>query len=321
MQRKILITGSTGFVGYHLIEYLLSKKKDCEIYGTYLDESSLNSFIGYKDKVNFLKGDLTDNNIVKDIVSRIKPDTVYHLAAFAATSKSFNLPIEVIMNNVSVQVSLLEAVRKSKLFDTKILVVSSGDIYGKVLEKDLPVNEDTKLNPANPYSVSKITQDYLGLQYFITYGLKIIRARPFNHIGPGQSPNFVVSAFSKKIAEIEKGKRDPVLPVGNLNSRRDFTNVKDIVRAYDLLIDKGQEGEVYNIGSGKSYKIGDILDMLLSFSKEKIKVEIDEKLLRPVDEHNLYCDYSKLNKLTGWEPTISIEDTLRQTLDYWRNII
>lgn len=321
MQRKILITGSTGFVGHHLVEYLLNNKKDCEIYGTYLDESSLSSFVEYKDRVNFLKGDLTNNNIVEDIVSKIRPDTVYHLAAFTATSKSFDLPTEVIMNNVSVQVSLLEAIRKNKLFDTKILIVSSGDIYGKVSQKDLPVNEDTQLNPANPYSVSKITQDYLGLQYFIAYDLKIIRARPFNHIGPGQSPNFVVSAFSKKIAEIEKGKREPVLPVGNLNSKRDFTNVKDIVRAYDLLIDKGQAGDVYNIGSGKSYRIGDILDILLSFSKEKIKVEIDKNLLRPVDEPDLFCDYSKLNKLTGWEPTIQIKETLRQTLDYWRNII
>ena len=217
--------------------------------------------------------------------------------------------------------NLLEAVKKAKLKDTRILVVSSGEIYGAVSKKDLPINENTVLKPTSPYSVSKITQDFLGLQYHLSYKLKIIRVRPFNHIGPRQSPAFVVSAFAKKIAEIEKNKREPVLSVGNLESARDFTDVRDMIKAYVLAVEKGKEGEVYNLGSGRSYKISEILDKLFSLSNVKIKIEIDKNLLRPTDIPDLVCDGAKFTKFTNWKPKIPIDVTLKDTLDYWRNII
>lgn len=320
MKKKVLITGSSGFVGEHLIKYLLNSGES-EIYGTYLGDSSINKLKEIKDKINLEKIDLTDKNATLELIKKIKPDEIYHLAAFTSPALSFDNPQEVISNNTAVQINILEALKKQEMIAAKILIVSSGDVYGKVKEEDLPIDEDTPFNPSNPYAVSKLTQDFLGLQYFLAHRLSVARVRPFNHIGPGQSPNFVVSAFSKKIADIEKGNMEPVLKVGNLESRRDFTSVYDVVRAYNLVLEKGKLGDVYNIGSGKSYKIGDILEILLSFSKQKIKIEVDKSLFRPIDEKDLICDYSKLNKLTGWEPEVSIEETLQETLDYWRNII
>ena len=181
----------------------------------------------------------------------------------------------------------------------------------------MPINENCPLNPTDPYAVSKITQDFLALQYFNAYGLKTIRIRAFNHVGPGQSPFFVISAFAKKIAEIEKGTLNEIT-VGNLDSKRDFTDVRDMVKAYSLIIEKGQPGDVYNIGSGKSYAISEILNKLISFSKKKIDVKIDKSLLRPIDNPELVCDATKIRKIIDWEPKVPIDKTLEDTLNYWR---
>lgn len=318
MSKKILVTGASGFVGSHLID-LLIKNNETSIVGTYNSENSLAN-LG-ENKIEAIKVDLTSQKEVADLISKVKPDVLYHLAAFTSPSESFDSPNETFANNISCQINLLEEIKKNKLVDTKILVVSSAEVYGLVEKEDLPIDEDTSFNPTNPYAVSKLAQDFLGRQYFLAHNLKIVRVRPFNHIGPGQSPNFVVSSFAKKIAEIEKGKRKPILPTGNLNTKRDFTDVRDTVKAYTSLIEKGENGEVYNAGSGVSYKISEILDMLLSYSKAKITVESDKSLLRPIDNPELVCDFSKLKNLTGWTPTIPIEKTLKDTLDYWRNII
>lgn len=318
--KRVLITGLTGFAGSYLAEYLVSLGR-YDVSGTYLFDSSLINVDNVKNKLNLIKADLTSERKVFDVIKKATPEIIFHLAALASPADSFKNPSETLTNNISLQVNLLEAVRKSNLLDTKILVVSSADIYGKVNKEDLPIDENTKLMPTNPYSVSKIAQDFLGLTYFLSYNLKIIRVRPFNHIGPRQSPQFVVSSFAKQIAEIEKGKRDSTLHVGNLDSKRDFINVKDIARAYVLAIEKGKYGDVYNIGSGTSYKIADILNILVSMSSKKIKIERDEALVRPSDNQELLCDVSKFKKVTGWEPKISIEETLKDTLDYWRNII
>ena len=317
---KILITGITGFAGSYLAEYLVSKG-EYDINGTYLLDSSLINVDKVKDKLNLVRMDLTSEKEVFYTVKKISPSIIFHLAALTSPADSYKNPSETLTNNISLQVNLFEAVRKSNLLDAKILVVSSADIYGKVKKEDLPIDEDTQLMPTSPYSVSKIAQDFLGLAYFLSYNLKIIRVRPFNHIGPRQSPQFVVSSFAKQIAEIEKGKREPILRVGNLDTKRDFINVKDIARAYVLAIEKGKYGEVYNIGSGKSYKIFDILSMLIDMSSRKIKIEKDESLFRPSDNRELLCDTRKFQKLTSWKPKISIEETLKDTLDYWRNII
>jgi len=317
---KALITGITGFAGSYLAQHLISANR-YEVSGTYLIEDSLKNVNGIKKKLNLIKADLSEEKSVFKIIKDVSPDVIFHLAALTSPADSFKNPTETLTNNISLQINLMEAVRKNNLLDTKILIVSSGEIYGIVKKEDLPIDEETPLMPTNPYSVSKIAQDFLGLTYFLSYNLKIVRVRPFNHIGPRQSPNFVVSSFAKQIVEIEKDKRESVLRVGNLETKRDFTNVKDIVRAYILAIEKGKYGEVYNIGSGISYKISDILNKLVSMSSSKIRIEKDEALFRPSDNPDLICDANKFTELTGWEPQIPMETTLKDTLDYWRNII
>ncbi len=316
--KKVFITGISGFAGGHLLKHLTGK--DYEIFGTYLYLDNLKR-LNTSRKVNLSKIDLRKDKEVYTLIEKVKPDIIFHLAALPSSSDSFNQPQETIVNNVSPQINILESLRKLNLTDCIVLVISSAEIYGKVSKENLPIDEETPFNPTNPYAVSKLTQDFLGLQYFLSYNLRVIRVRPFNHIGPGQSLGFVVSDFAEKIARIEKGKAKPILSVGNLEAKRDFTDVRDMVRAYGLAVEKGIPGEVYNIGSGKSYKISEILKILLSFSKEKIIVRVDKSLFRPVDNPELVCDPSKFIRQTGWTHEIEIEKTLKDTLDYWRNII
>ena len=317
---KALITGITGFAGSFLAEHLVSTGK-YEVSGTYLFEESLRNVDAVKSSLNLLKADLSDGEKVSEIVKKTSPSIIFHLAALTSPADSFKSPTETLMNNISLQINLLEAVRKYNLLKTKILVISSADIYGLVKKENLPIDEQTPMTPTSPYSVSKIAQDFLGLTYFLSYKLKIVRMRPFNHIGPRQSPNFVVSTFAKQIAEIEKNKREPILHAGNLDTKRDFTNVKDIVRAYALAVEKGVDGEAYNIGTGTSNKISDILNRLVSMSSKNIKIKKEKSLFRPSDNPELLCNADKFRKLTDWKPEISIDTTLKDILDYWRNII
>jgi len=319
--KKVLITGISGFAGSHLAEFLISKK-EYFVSGTYLLEDSVkrNNW-KIKDSIKLIKIDLTYTKQVNSLIKSIKPDLVFHLAALPYTSASFKNPLSTLQNNIAAQMSILLAIKENKMFDTKVLVVSSAEVYGLVDKKDLPINEETKLMPTSPYAVSKIAQDFLGLQFFLSYNLKIVRVRPFNHIGPRQSTSFVVAAIARRIAEIEKGKHEAIISVGNLTPKRDFTDVRDMIRAYVLAIEKGEFGQVYNIGSERSYRISEILDSLIKLSKSKIKVRIDKNLLRPVDIPELLCDATKFRKLTNWHPDIPIDITLKDTLDYWRGMV
>lgn len=319
MPKKVFITGITGFAGSHLTAEIF-ESNTYTVTGTYIGERGLDT-LPFREKVDLVRLDLNDAASVEDVLKEKKPDFLIHLAALTSPSESFKRPTETITANVQMQINILEALWKNNLKDTKVLVVSSADTYGIVKPEDLPIDENTPFNPTNPYAVSKIVQDYIGLQYFISYKLPIIRVRPFNHIGPGQLPHFVISSFAKQIAEIEKGKKEPVLMVGNLETKRDFTDVRDVVSAYILALEKGMPGDVYNIGSGISHKISDVLDLLLSFAKIHIAVKVDESRLRPSDTPELLCDPSKFKKASGWEPKISLEQTLKDTLDYWRKIV
>ena len=309
---KIFIIGINGFVGKHLI----GQYSEDEIVG--LVKDSTGEDLGKNVKTH--QGDILDKQRIQDIISEIRPDIIFHLAALTSPAESLKNPVETINNNISGQLNILEAVRNLEL-DCKMLVVSSAEVYGNVNEKNIPTTESAELLPNTPYGVSKATQDLLGYQYSKSYGLKNVRVRPFNHIGPGQAPIFVVSAFAKQIAMIERGQQEKIIKVGNLTPKRDFTDVRDVVRAYKLLMEKGKFGEVYNIGSGKSYEISEILNILMSFSTEKIDVVEDSALVRSVDVKELRCDFSKLKNDTGWEPEIPIEKSLKDTLDYWRDII
>ena len=315
--KKALITGITGFAGSHLADYLLGK--GYKVSGTYLTDDSRQN-LPQEEKCSLHKLNLLDEKNTFDLVQDEKPEYIFHLAALPVTRDSSNNPKETFINNICAQINLLEAVKKIGLTDSRILVVSSAEVYGLVAPENIPIDEDTPFNPTNPYSVSKIAQDYLGLQYFLSDKLKTIRVRPFNHIGPRQSPMFVVSAFAKRIVEIEKG-HEKIMKVGNLHSKRDFTDVRDMVKAYLLAIEKGREGEVYNIGSGVSYEISKILQMLLGLSNAQIKTEEDSSLITSSDSPERTCDFSKFNSLTGWKPEIPIEKTLVDTLDYRRSKI
>lgn len=315
---KVLITGITGFAGNYLSDYLLKQNK-FEVSGTYLNDKSLSN-LDNKDSLKLYKVDLLDPQATDKLVQYEKPDYLFHLAALTSAKKSFSDPKETFVNNVSGQINLLESIVKSELFETKILIVSSAEVYGLVGPEDLPIDESTPFNPTNPYSVSKLAQDFLGLQYFNSHKLNIVRVRPFNHVGPKQPPHFVVSAFANKIALIEKGK-ESVMSVGNLEAKRDFTDVRDMVRAYLLALEKGKSGDVYNLGSGTSHKISEILDILKGMSTTEINIEQDPSLMRPSDDPELLCDPSKFENLTGWKPEIPIEKTLEDTLEYFRKIV
>lgn len=315
--KKALITGITGFAGSFLAESLIATG-EYEVLGTNLSDNSLRNIESIKDKLNIKKIDLQDFDSVKNYINEEKPDVVFHLAALASAADSFKKPSEYINNNIDAQINLLEAIRAANI-TPRILIVSSAEVYGDVSVSDLPIDEETPIRPVNPYAVSKVAQDFLGLQYFLSYKLPIIRVRPFNHIGPRQAPSFVVASFAKKIVDIEKGKTEPVLLVGNLNAKRDFTDVRDMANAYIEIIEKGEPGEVYNIGSGRSTQISDILEKMMSFSDKKIQVEPDENLFRPIDVPELVCDNSKLKNVTNWEPVIPLDQTLKETLEYWRS--
>lgn len=319
MRKKIFITGINGFAGSHLAELLV--KLGDEVHGVVRSKKKVENITNVKDSLTLHEADLLEAETVHSILEKVRPEVVYHLAAYTPTGQSFKIPSETISNNVSCQVNLFEGVRKNNLFDTKIMIASSAEIYGLVSAQDLPVDEETQLRPISPYAVSKIAQDYLGLQYFLSHNLRIIRVRPFNHIGPRQSTRFVVPDFAKQIAMIEKNKKKPAMKVGNLESKRDFADVRDIILAYTMLVENGKAGEVYNIGSGASYKIADILDILLSLSKVKITVEQDSSLFRPTDTPDIRCDNTKLLSICDWKPQVSIEDSLRDTLEYWRKIV
>lgn len=310
---KALVTGINGFAGTHLSNLLI--QKNYEVFGIVKPAKDV------KLDSHFFAVDIQDFEGIKKVIAEITPDHIYHLAALTSPARSFQNPAETVTTNISGQLNILEAVKQLGLSETKVLVVSSAEIYGSANEEDLPLNEKAPIKPLSPYAVSKVAQDFLGYQYNKAHNIKTVIVRPFNNIGPHQAPIFVIPAFAKQIAEIEKGIKEPVLKVGNLESRRDFTDVRDVVRAYELLMQKGENGGAYNIGSGKSHKISEILEMLLSLSDKKIVVEKDSALMRPGDIPELRCDYDKLHKATGWKPEIDIEESLKDTLDYWRNII
>lgn len=312
---RALITGINGFAGSHLAEHLLSR--EYEVSGTILPGTSLENIKEIQDKLHLMYSDIRDLGSIREAISKAEPAQIYHLAAMTSVADSFKNPHATFEVNVSGTINLLEAVRGLKI-DPAILLAGSAEVYGAVPPEKLPIKEDYPFQPLNLYAVSKATVDMIGYQYFKSFGLKIIRTRSFNHIGPKQSENFVVSAFAKQIAEIEKGLCEPTLKVGNLKAKRDFTDVADVVVAYRLLAEKGSPGEAYNVCSGKGYSIKEILGTLLSFVKIKIKVEQDKERMRPSDIEIIYGDNSKIKALCNWQTGKTINNALIETLNWWR---
>ncbi|MGB8952226.1 MAG: GDP-mannose 4,6-dehydratase [Candidatus Aminicenantales bacterium] len=314
---KVLITGITGFAGSHLAEYILANHSKAKVCGLIRWRSRMDNICHFIDKIELHEADLKDIVSLNKCLAEIRPDIVFHLAAQSFVPSSWKLPAETFAINVIGQINLFEALLSLQL-NPKIQVAGSSEEYGQVNSDEIPMKETNALRPLSPYAVSKVAQDLLGYQYFRSYGLRVVRTRGFNHTGPRRGDVFVTSNFAKQIAEIEKGKRKPVIYVGNLEAKRDFTDVRDVVRAYWLTLEKGVDGEVYNIGTGKPLAMKEVLDTLLSMSQVKVKIEVDPSRLRPSDVPILYPDCTKFKKLTGWEPRIPLEKTFQDLLNYWR---
>jgi len=314
---RALITGITGFAGSHLAEYILAEHPGVEVYGLVRWRSRTENIEAVRGRVVLKEGDLKDMVSLRTVLDQVRPDRIFHLAAQSFVPSSWRLPAETFAVNALGQINLFEAALSLKLAP-RIQIAGSSEEYGHVNPDEVPMKETNPLRPLSPYAVSKVAQDLLAYQYFKSYGLPAVRTRGFNHTGPRRGDVFVTSNFAQQIVEIEKGKREPVIRVGNLEAKRDFSDVRDIVRAYWLAAEKGEPGEVYNIGSGRAYAMREVLETLLAKSKVKVRVEVDPERLRPSDVPILLSDSSKFRTLTGWEPRIPFEKTMGDLLDYWR---
>ncbi len=306
---RILITGAGGFVGRHLSAHLAAAEPEAALIGTtLLPEERVHPALSESQRVN-----LVDEQATRALVADCRPDAIYHLAAQAFVPRSFDDPWETLENNIRAQLNIIRACLALQL-RPRILVVSSAEIYGAATAAQLPMDESAPIRPTNPYSVSKVAQDMLALQYHLSHDLPIMRARPFNHIGPGQNARFVAPAFALQIAKIEAKQAEAVIYVGNLSAKRDFTDVRDIVRGYHLIAARGKAGEAYNIASGVARSIHSLLETLLGLSALDIKTRVDPARLRPVDVPEIRGDASKLRRDTGWGQRLSFKETLSDVL-------
>jgi GDP-mannose 4,6-dehydratase len=319
---KVLITGITGFVGSHLAEYILTNHPEVAVHGLKRWRSPKDNIRGILDKIQLHDGDLRDLSSMVGVLQATKPDIVFHLAAQSFVTTSYSAPIDTLDCNISGTANLLEAIRICGM-NPVIHICSSSEVYGQVAKEDLPIREECPLRPVSPYAVSKVGEDMLGYMYWQAYGIKTIRTRMFTHSGPRRGEVFVDSFFSLQVARIEKGMQEPVIRVGNLDSVRTFADVRDTVRAYWLLAQKCQPGEVYNIGGDVTMTIREMLDMLLGMTsyKGKIEVRVDPALIRPADVTLQIPCADKFKSETGWTAAIPYEQTLRDMLDYWRHEI
>ncbi len=308
---RALITGVGGFVGPHLVREL-RRSTDWAVFGLCRQR-------GAGEGYTPLVADLLDRERVARVVAAVAPTHVFHLAAQSHVPTSNEDAGGTLTNNIVGQINLLDACRALPE-PPRVLIVGSSEEYGLAEPGEMPLHEDQPFRPTNPYAVSKVAQDLLGWQYFVAHGLPVVRARPFPHIGPGQSDRFAVAAFARQVAEIEAGRREPVVRVGNLEAQRDFLDVRDVVRAYHLALTRGAPGAVYNIGSGVAVRMRAVLDRLLALSPATVEVAIDSDRLRPSDVPLLVADSGALRAATGWRPVVPFEQSLRDTLDWWRGV-
>jgi GDP-mannose 4,6-dehydratase len=313
---KIWITGGGGFMGLHLAN-LLAEKGD-EVLATYYPPEEKNKKIN--PKVRFEECDVRDKEKVYSILKEFKPEKIFHLAAQSLPTVSWENPWETIETNLIGTVNIFEGVKKLKL-NSKVLVACSSAEYGFVTEKEVPVKESHSLKPLHPYGVSKVGEEMLSYQYFKNFGIKSIPVRIFNTTGPGKT-NDVCSDFTRRLIEIEKGiNKEKKLSVGNLEARRAITDVRDVIKAFDIALDKASFGEVYNISGEKVYQMKEIVEILRKLVDFEFSVEVDKKLIRPTDEPIIYGDSGKFKKETGWKQEIPLEKTLKDMLDYWREVL
>jgi GDP-4-dehydro-6-deoxy-D-mannose reductase len=310
---RVLVTGAAGFVGSHLLHHLRAHDARSEIHGTTLDSAQV---LREPDATGHVVN-LLDADAVTETLRRVSPDHIYHLAASAVVHRSFDDPWATLENNIRAQLNVLQACVVLDIAP-RILIVTSGEVYGVDQSNDMPTPETAPMRPANPYAVSKVTQDMLGLQYFLSAQLPTIRARPFNHLGPGQAPGFAAPDFARQIALIEAGQQEPVIRCGDLTAERDFTDVRDIVAAYRLLIERGVPGEAYNVSTGKTTSIRDVLSTLLGMAAVPISIRSATDHIRSSGVARSWGDPTRLRLATGWQPQVPLQQTLSDILNDWR---
>jgi len=308
---KALIIGGAGFVGDYLINHLVDDIK-WDISVTKMSMETLNN-----DKAKIYDLDILDKVQITEVLEKVRPDYIFHLAAQSSVALSWKNPGLTIDVNIKGSVNVMDAIRVLD-YKPRMLFIGSGEEYGHIKPEETPITEDNLVRPGNIYAATKVCQNMIGKIYSDAYDMDIMMVRAFNHIGPNQAPMFVVADFCKQVVEIERGEKEPIIYTGNLSAKRDFTDVRDVVRAYGLLIQKGKKGETYNIGSGNAIAIQEILDRILKLSKIEIKNEVDLDKIRPVDVPIIEANIAKVNESTGWTPKISLDTTLLETLEYWR---
>ncbi len=316
---NVLVTGLTGMVGSHFAEWLLTQP-GVTVFGFKRWRSDPASYRHLVGKITIIEGDIEDRTSVERALKLSQPDKIFHLAAQSYPTESWDAPIATFAANVTGTINLLEAVRHSSLRPAIHIAGSSAE-YGFIRPEDCPIQESMPLRPLSPYGVSKVAQELLGYQYFANFGLRTFVTRSFNHIGPRQGERTAVNTFCKQVAEIEAGLRPPIVYVGNLTPRRDFSDVEDVCRALWLLTERGTPGEVYNLCSGQAPVIGDVLTLVLAKSAVPVEVREDPARLRPSDEPILLGDNSKLRADTGWKPEVPLETSIDRILNYWRQVV
>lgn len=315
---NVLITGITGLTGSYLAEYLINGIPEAKVTGTYRWRSRMDNVEHIRKNIILKNCDIRDGVSVRTLIKEVMPDVIFHMASQSSVFTSWHAPKETLITNILGEINFFEAMREY-VPQCKILIPCSSEEYGNIPKDELPAVEESHLRPLSPYAVSKVIQDMTAYQYYQSYKFNIFRARSFNHTGPRRESNFVESNFAHQIALIEKGTQEPVILVGNLEAKRDYTDVRDMVRAYLLMVQKCPPGEVLNICSGRVVAIKEILDILLSLSKVKVEIKEDPQRMRPCDAPAIYGSNKKFTDLTGWKPEIPLEQTLEDILNYWRN--
>jgi GDP-4-dehydro-6-deoxy-D-mannose reductase len=311
---KTLVTGCAGFAGSHLAEHLLDQNE--EVIALVSPNEDLENIRQIEGHLQISRADLRDSDRVLEVVRSCKPQRIYHLAAFSSPSESFESPDVTYQVNFMGTLNLLSAWLQVGM-DCRFLLVSSSEVYGRVPAEKLPMREGMELRPVNPYAGSKAAAELLALQFFQSYGLPIVRVRPFNHTGPRQSSDFVCSRFSRQAAEIDLGLRPPTIVAGNLQAIRDFSDVRDIVRGYHDLLEGGTPGEVFQLCSGHPVSVETILQTVISFASKPVRILVDKSLIRDQEAAEVWGDYSKAKLAVGWEPRQELADTLRELKLYW----
>ena len=312
---RVLITGVTGFAGSHLADTCLAR--GAEVWGLAHAPGPHPHLAHLGERVRLYKADITAEASVRATLAAIAPDWIFHLAAQAHVPAAWQNPAATLSTNILGQLHVIQAMREHAPA-ARLLTVSSSSVYGLVAEEAQPVDEETPLRPADPYAVSKVSQEMLAVQFGQSHGLDSVRVRPFNHIGPRQAPEFVIARFARELARMEAGLLPPVLRVGNMSAKRDFSDVRDVANAYWLALEKGTPGAVYTLGSGVARSIDEMLRLMLGLTQVDVQVETDPALLRPADAPVLQADPRAFQRQTGWRAKIPLEQTLRDTLDYWR---